>query len=84
MDVYERPWMAPRAGFEVSRKQLVQKGVALAYTHRTPGDTPPSMRCISRVGVIIDPGSRTVNRHLTHPLRVKRAPLLRYAGITEL
>lgn len=41
MDVYERPWMAPRAGCEIDHKYMVLKGGRLASHGSTPTDTPP-------------------------------------------
>jgi hypothetical protein len=43
MDVYGRPRMAPRAGFEISPKYLVREDHALANRRRTPSDTPASL-----------------------------------------
>jgi len=38
--VYERLWMAPRAGFEVERKLLNGLGVRARDAADTPDDTP--------------------------------------------
>jgi hypothetical protein len=40
VDVYGRPRMAPRAGFEVIRKLLNGRGVRARDVADTPGDTP--------------------------------------------
>jgi hypothetical protein len=40
LGVYGRPWMAPRAGFEVSRKFLSALIVPPLDEQNTPSDTP--------------------------------------------
>ena len=45
VDVYERLWMAPPAGFEIDRKLPSGKLSRMFAEHDTPGDTPHSFRC---------------------------------------
>ena len=40
VDVYGRPWMAPRAGFEVTDKFLNSQAVPTSFELSTPNDTP--------------------------------------------
>jgi len=58
MDVYERPWMAPRAGFEVDSKYMMREGLYSRTERRTPNGTPDctELRMLPRV-LVIDSGS---------------------------
>jgi hypothetical protein len=47
LDVYGRPRMAPRAGFELKDKLMMNKGRARRESWRTPSDTP-SVRALDQ------------------------------------
>ena len=49
VDVYGRPWMAPRAGFEVARKLLSSHAARTMGEQKTPSYTPRADALDSRL-----------------------------------
>ncbi len=57
-DVYGRPRMAPRAGFEIACKDMMYKQSVIAETENTPSDTPRMSGCFVNTGGPFDRLSR--------------------------